>query len=43
VLFPIALLLGYLRHKTGRLAAGMVAHATFNASVLLLFLVPALR
>ncbi|MGC1237588.1 MAG: CPBP family glutamic-type intramembrane protease [Acidimicrobiales bacterium] len=43
VLFPIALLLGYLRHKTGRLAAGMVAHATFNATVLLLFLVPALR
>jgi hypothetical protein len=42
-LFPIALLLGYLRHKTGRLAAGMVAHATFNASVLLLFLVPALH
>ncbi|HSN03097.1 MAG TPA: type II CAAX endopeptidase family protein [Acidimicrobiales bacterium] len=42
-LFPMALILGYLRHKTGRLAAGMIAHATFNASILLLFLVPAFR
>ncbi len=43
VLFPMALVLGYLRHKTGRLAAGMVAHAFFNASLLLLFLIPAFR
>jgi membrane protease YdiL (CAAX protease family) len=43
VLFPMALLLGYLKHRTGRLAAGMVAHATFNASLFLLFVVPALR
>lgn len=43
VLFPMALILGYLRQRTGRLAAGMVAHATFNATVLLLFLVPAFR
>jgi len=43
VLLPMALILGYLKHKTGRLAAGMVAHATFNASVFLLFLVPAFR
>ncbi len=38
-LFPAALVLGYLRHRTGRLAPGMVAHATFNASLFLLFLV----
>jgi hypothetical protein len=43
VLFPAAVILGYLRHKTGRLAAGMVAHAVFNASMFLLFLVPAFR
>lgn len=43
VLFPMALVLGYLRHRTGRLAAGMVAHAFFNASLLLLFLIPAFR
>jgi membrane protease YdiL (CAAX protease family) len=42
-LFPMALLLSYLRYRTGRLATGMVAHATFNALVLLLFLVPAFR
>jgi uncharacterized protein len=42
-LFPMALLLSYLRVRTGRLATGMVAHATFNALVLLLFLVPAFR
>jgi len=42
-LFPMALILSYLRHRTGRLAMGMVAHATFNALVLLLFLVPAFR
>jgi membrane protease YdiL (CAAX protease family) len=43
VLFPMALVLGYLRHRTGRLAAGMVAHAFFNAIVFMLFLVPAFR
>ena len=42
-LFPMAVVLGYLRYKTGRLAAGMVAHATFNASLFMLFLVPAFR
>jgi membrane protease YdiL (CAAX protease family) len=42
-LFPMAVVLGYLRYKTGRLAAGMVAHATFNASLFILFLVPAFR
>ena len=40
---PMALILGYLKQRTGRLAPGMVAHAVFNASVLLLFLVPAFR
>jgi membrane protease YdiL (CAAX protease family) len=43
VLFPAALVLGYLRHRTGRLAPGMVAHATFNASLFVLPLVPAFR
>jgi uncharacterized protein len=46
VLFPMALLLGYLKHRTGRLSAGMVAHATFNASLFVLFvlfIVPAFR
>jgi uncharacterized protein len=43
VLFPMALVLGYLRLRTGRLAAGMVAHAFFNASLFLLFLIPAFR
>jgi hypothetical protein len=43
VLFPAALVLGYLRYRTGRLAAGMVAHATFNATMFLLLLVPAFR
>lgn len=42
-LFPMAVVLGYLRYRTNRLAAGMVAHALFNASVFLLFLVPAFR
>ena len=42
-LFPLAVVLGYLRYRTGRLAAGMVAHALFNASLFLLFLVPAFR
>jgi uncharacterized protein len=43
VLFPSAVMLGYLRHRSGRLAPGMVAHATFNASLFLLFLIPAFR
>jgi membrane protease YdiL (CAAX protease family) len=43
VLFPTALILGFLRHRSGRLAPGMIAHATFNASLFLLFLVPAFR
>jgi uncharacterized protein len=43
VLFPMALVLGYLRLRTGKLAAGMVAHCLFNASAFLLFLVPAFR
>jgi uncharacterized protein len=43
ILFPLGLGLGYLRQRSGRLAAGMVAHATFNASLFLLFLVPAFR
>jgi hypothetical protein len=42
-LFPMALVLGYLRYRTGRLAAGMVAHALFNASLFLLLLIPAFR
>ncbi len=42
-LFPMAVVLGYLRYRTGRLAAGMVAHSLFNASLFLLFLVPAFR
>jgi membrane protease YdiL (CAAX protease family) len=42
-LFPMAVVLGYLRYRTGRLAAGMVAHALFNASLLALFLIPAFR
>jgi membrane protease YdiL (CAAX protease family) len=42
-LFPMAVVLGYLRLRTGRLAAGMVAHFFFNAGVFLLFLVPAFR
>jgi membrane protease YdiL (CAAX protease family) len=43
VLFPMALILGYLRRRTGRLAPGIVAHATFNATILLMFLIPAFR
>jgi hypothetical protein len=42
-LFPMAVVLGYLRIRTQRLAAGMVAHALFNASLFALFLVPAFR
>ena len=43
ILFPAALILGYLRHRTGRLAAGMAAHSIFNATLFVLFLVPAFR
>jgi hypothetical protein len=43
VLFPMALVLGYLRYRTGRLAAGMVAHAFFNSILFILLLVPAFR
>jgi uncharacterized protein len=42
-LFPMALVLGYLRLRTGKLAAGVVAHCLFNASAFLLFLGPAFR
>jgi membrane protease YdiL (CAAX protease family) len=43
VLFPAALVLGYLRHRFGRLAPGMIAHSTFNAVAFALLLVPAFR
>lgn len=43
ILFPMAVILGYLKHRTGRLAAGMVAHVTFNATLFALFLIPAFR
>lgn len=43
VLFPPALVLGYLRYRSGSLAPGMVAHATFNALGFALLLVPAFR
>jgi CAAX protease family protein len=43
VLFPPALILGYLRHRYGRLAPGMIAHGTFNAIAFALLLVPAFR
>jgi hypothetical protein len=43
VLFPPALVLGYLRHRYGRLAPGMIAHGTFNAIAFALLLVPAFR
>jgi membrane protease YdiL (CAAX protease family) len=39
----MALVLGYLRHRTGRLAAGMIAHASFNAILFIMLLVPAFR
>lgn len=41
LLFPMAVVLGYLRLKTDRLAAGMLAHAEFNAIGLLIVIVPA--
>jgi hypothetical protein len=40
LLFPMAVVLGYLRLKTDRLAAGMLAHAEFNAIGLLIVMVP---
>jgi membrane protease YdiL (CAAX protease family) len=43
ILFPPALILGYLRHRYGRLAPGMIAHATFNGIAFALLLVPAFR
>jgi membrane protease YdiL (CAAX protease family) len=43
ILFPPALILGYLRHRYGRLAPGMIAHSTFNAIALALLVVPAFR
>lgn len=43
VLFPGAVVLGYLRHRYGRLAPGMVAHATFNSIAYALLFVPAFR
>jgi len=43
LIFPSGMILGYLRYRTGRLAAGMIAHATFNASLFLVLLIPVLR
>ena len=43
VLFPAALVLGYLKNRYGRLAPGMIAHSTFNAIALALLVVPAFR
>jgi membrane protease YdiL (CAAX protease family) len=43
VLFPAAVVLGYLRYRYGRLAPGMVAHGVFNGLAFALFLVPAFR
>jgi CAAX protease family protein len=43
VLFPPALVLGYLRAHTGKLVPGMVAHATFNALTVGVLLIPAWR
>jgi len=43
ILFPMGVVLGYLRLKTGRLAAGMLAHAEYNAIGLAIVLVPWLR
>ena len=43
ILFPTALILGYLRRRSGRLAPGMIAHSTFNAIAFGLLLVPAFR
>jgi len=43
ILFPMAVVLGYLKERTKRLAPGMVAHGVFNSIALLLLLVPAFR
>ena len=43
VIFPGALVLGYLRHRYGRLAPGMIAHSVFNALAYALLLVPGFR
>jgi uncharacterized protein len=43
LLFPLAVVLGYLKERTGRLAPTMVAHATFNILAFGLLFVPALR
>ncbi len=43
LIFPSGVILGYLRYRTGRLAAGMIAHATFNASLFVVLLIPVLR
>jgi len=43
LIFPSGVILGYLRYRTGRLAAGMIAHAAFNASLFLVLLIPVLR
>lgn len=43
ILFPPAIILGYLRHRYGKLAPGMIAHSTFNAIAFALLLVPAFR
>jgi CAAX protease family protein len=40
LLFPMAVILGYLKLKTGRLAAGMLAHAEYNAIGLAIVLIP---
>ena len=31
----VGLLLGYLRHQTGRLGAGIACHATYNTIIVL--------
>ncbi|HUI03399.1 MAG TPA: CPBP family glutamic-type intramembrane protease [Acidimicrobiales bacterium] len=43
ILFPAAIVLGYLRHHYGRLAPGMIAHSTFNAIAFGLLLAPGLH
>ena len=43
ILFPAALILGYLRLRSGKLAPGMVAHSTFNALAFVLLAIPAFR
>jgi len=43
VLFPAALVLGYLRYRSGRLAPGMVAHSVFNGLAFALLAIPAFR